>query len=138
MLRNLLGLIAGVAACMILISAVQYLNSLLYPPPPGLSFDNPEDVPRIVAGLPLLALLMVELSYVVGSFGGGAVLGLIARSRLQALALGIGLLFTAFNLVNLVQIPHPLWLAVLTTITFMPLTWLGARLTGRERMGAAA
>ena len=131
MLRNVLAFVAGLAVSIAVISGFQYLNSLLFPLPAGLDPKNPDDVAAIVAQAPFLALLGVEISYAVGSLLGGAIIATIASHRAVALALGLGALLTVFNITNLVSIPHPLWMAILTTITFVPLTWLGARLTAK-------
>ena len=115
----------------VLISLIQTVDHLIFPPPAGLDPKNPDDVAAIVAQAPFLAMLGVEISYAAGSFLGGATIGKIASHRAVALALGLGALLTVGNVVNLATIPHPLWMAILTTITFVPLTWLGARLTAR-------
>ena len=131
MLRNMLAFVAGLAVSIGVISGIQYLNTLIFPLPAGLSFENPQDLAEIVAQTPLPAMLGVEISYAAGSFLGGATIGKIASGRAVAFALGLGALLTVFNIMNLVSIHHPLWMAILTTITFVPLTWLGARLTAR-------
>ena len=131
MLRNVLAFVAGLAVSIAVISGFQYLNSLLFPLPAGLDPKNPDDVAAIVAQAPFLAMLGVEISYAAGSLLGGAIIGTIASHRAVAFALGLGALLTVFNITNLVSIPHPLWMAILTTITFVPLTWLGARLTAK-------
>ena len=132
MLRNVLAFVAGLAVSIAVISGFQYLNSLLFPLPAGLDPKNPDDVAAIVAQAPFLAMLGVEISYAAGAFLGGAIVGKIVSGRAVAFALGLGALLTVFNITNLVSIPHPLWMAILTTITFVPLTWLGARLTARR------
>ena len=130
-MRNGLGFIAGIVVSFLVISLIQYLNHFIFPPPAGLDPNNPDDVAAIVAQAPFLAMLGVEISYAAGSFLGGATIGKIASRRPVVLALGLGALLTVGNIVNLATIPHPLWMAILTTITFVPLTWLGARLTAR-------
>ncbi len=131
MVRTVLALVAGLAVSFVVISGIQYVDHLIFPPPAGLDPTNPDDVAAIVAQAPFLAMLGVEISYAAGSFLGGATIGKIAPRRAVVLALGLGALLTVGNVVNLATIPHPLWMAILTTITFLPLTWLGARLTAR-------
>ena len=131
MLRNVLAFVAGLAVSIAVISGFQYLNSLLFPLPAGLDPKNPDDVAAIMTQAPFLAMLGVEISYAAGAFLGGAIVATIASHRAVAFALGLGALLTVFNITNLVSIPHPLWMAILTTITFVPLTWLGARLTAK-------
>ncbi len=128
MVRVLLAVIAGLVLGGVVVAAVQSLNYLLFPAPPGLDPHKPEDLAKLMAQIPLAALLMVELSYVAGSLVAGFVAGKIAARRPALVALILGVALTGFNLLNLAQIPHPLWMALLTTATFLPLTWLGGRL----------
>lgn len=132
MLRNTLAVVAGLLAGLAGITVLQYFNRLLFPLPEGLDLNNPQDIARIMAEIPVAAMLGVEVSYLGGSLACGAATGLVARSHTTLLALGLGVLFTIFNIINLNSIPHPFWMAVLTTITFIPVIWLGARLTRRE------
>jgi hypothetical protein len=126
--RNILAVIAGFVVGSALISAVQYLNYQLNPPPPGLDPSKAEDIVKMMEGVTVPVLLMVEFSYLLGSLGAGFVSGKVAASRWKLWALVLGTAFTIANFVNMAQIPHPLWFAVLTTVTFLPLAWLGARL----------
>ena len=67
----------------------------------------------------LSAILLADVAgYIIGKF---------SKSRHITLALGIGGLFTIANISNLVSIPHPVWLAILTTVIFLPCAWLGSR-----------
>jgi hypothetical protein len=132
MVRNLAAVIAGFAVGAGVIAGVQYLSMLIFPPPPGLDPSKPEDVVKMMGQIPLAALWMVEASYIAGSLAAGFVTAKIAATRQTYLAIVLGVVYTGLNLVNLVQIPHPLWMALLTTVTFLPLTWLGARLAARR------
>jgi hypothetical protein len=131
MLRNVLALVGGVVICGVVITLVQMLSHWMYPFPAGMDPSDPKAIEAMLPHLPLGALLMVELSYLLGSGCGGWVVGRFARSRQDWLAVGLGAVFTLANVANLVQIPHPLWLAVLTTVTFIPVALLASRLARR-------
>ena len=138
MLRNILALMAGIIAGVAAIGVIQWLNFQLFPPPPGLDPEMPEDVARILQQVSPWAIVLLEVSYVAGALASGFVAARLARPRPMALALTMGAVFTLFNIANLLQIPHPLWLAVLTTATFLPLAWLGGRLAlGMRTAGRA-
>lgn len=132
MLRNVLILVAGLVAGFAAISAIQTLNYLLFSLPAGLDYNKPEDLVSIMEQIPAGALLILELSYAVGSLAAGAVIGRFGRDRTTLFALIAGAILTAANLVNLQSIPTPLWLAVLTTVTFVPGTWIGAKPAARR------
>ncbi len=128
MARNILAVLAGLILGVAAIGLIQWLNFQWFPPPPGLDPDKPEDVAKILRQISPWALVMLESSYIVGALVSGFTAARLARTRPLTLALALGVVFTLFNIANLLQIPHPAWLAVLTTVTFLPLAWLGGRL----------
>ena len=133
--RRIGAVIAGLFGSFILITAVQAVGTWLYPPPPGTDFTDPESVAALMAQIPLGALLMVELSYAVGSLGGGAIVRRVSPDRTTVLAVVLGGLLTLAGFANLATIPHPLWFAVLSTVTYVPCALLGAIAVARLRAG---
>ena len=126
MLRPILSALLALVAGALGISLVQGLNFLLFPPPPGLDFNDPVQLEAIMAQMHLGAMLMVELSYALGCLLAGAVVGRLAGPRRMAVAGVVGLLFTLAGFANMASVPTPLWLAVLTTVTYMPACLGGA------------
>lgn len=130
MIRNVLAVLAALVVGNLTIFGVQSLNWALFPMPPGVDFDDPAAVAAMVAAMPLGAFAGIELSYLAGSVLPGFVVAKAAGSRHLALAAVVGALFTVANTLNLMAIPHPLWFAALTTVTFLPVTlavtWLAA------------
>ena len=136
MWRNAFSIVAAFIAAFVIMMLLQYANALLFPPPAGLDYNKPDDLVKIMAQMPLQALLGVELSYVLGSLVAGAMVGWLASSHARRLAIALGVFLTLMNIMNLVQVPHPAWLGVLTTATFLPFTWLGTRWTANRRSSA--
>ena len=132
-LRRAVAVLAGLAAGVALITAVQALNTRLYPPPPGLDWTEPGALAELMARMPVGALLMVELSYAVGSLGAGAAAGMLSRERPYLPAAVVGALLTLAGFANLAAIPHPVWFAVVTTATYVPCALLGARMAASRR-----
>ena len=120
--------IAALAAAMVLIMLVQQLNLLLFPLPDWVDTNNPEHLSELMSTLPLPALLMVELSYVLGSLAAGLLLAFLTKGKCLWQVLVVGGLLTLAGFANLASVQHPLWLAVLTTVTYVPVTYLGSRL----------
>jgi hypothetical protein len=130
MLKGLLGAAAGLAAAVVVISMVQYAGTLAYPMPADLRAQGPAAIGKWVAQMPLGAFLIVLGGYAAGSLAGGAVAGRMAGKTWPALA--VGLLLTAMGTVNLVVIPHPAWFAAASTAVYLPLAWLGSRLSRKK------
>ena len=124
-LARLAAVVAGLVVSVVLISAVHAISVRLYPPPPGMDANDPAAIARFMQQLPIGALLLVALSYAVGSLGGGVAVGLVARRAAYGLAAVLGGLLTIAGFMNLAAIPHPVWFAVVTTMTYVPCTLLG-------------
>lgn len=116
---------AGLVVSVVLMTLIQGLSVRLFPMPPGMDPNDPAALARFMQQLPLGALLLVALSYAVGSLGGGIGVGLVARQAAYGLAAVLGGLLTIAGFANLAAIPHPAWFAVVTTLTYVPCTLLG-------------
>jgi len=132
-LRSVLVVIGSVVAGSVVMLAVQSANYVLFPPPEGLDYNDPEQLEQIVDAMPPAALWMLELSYALGCLVAGVVAAAAVRGRRLTLALIVGCIFTLLGFVNLAQFPAPLWLAVLTTLTYVPATLAGSLAFSRIR-----
>ncbi len=133
--RRIAAVVAGLLGSVVVIMAVQAVGTWLYPPPPGTDFTDPDAVAALMAQIPLGALLMVELSYIAGSLGGGAIARLVTPEGATRRAIVVGALLTLAGFANLAAIPHPLWFGVLSTLTYIPCALLGAAAVARLRAG---
>lgn len=124
-LANALAYLAGLVASFCSVALVEMLGHQMFPVA-GMSGKNKEELRRIVRSLPLGAFLMVELAYVTGSLSGGYVIARLAATHQMQLACGLGALLTLFGFQNLIAIPHPLWFAIVSTCTYIPMAYLGA------------
>ena len=93
MIRRIAGVAFGAVIAIALIIVVQMIGHALYPLPPGIDFGDPAAVAIMMFEVPAGALHFVILSYVIGAFGGGA-------------------LVLVGTVLNLFAIPHPTWFAV--------------------------
>ena len=126
--RRIGAVVAGLIVAVLIIMAVQAVSGALYPAPPDLDFTDREAVAAYARQLPIGALLIVALSYLLGSLAAGATVGRLARDRHTWLGVVAGVVLTLAGFMNLAAIPHPVWFAVITTVTYIPSAWLGVRL----------
>lgn len=108
--QRLGGIAAGIVAAILLIMAVQFIGNLAWPPPPGLNPRDPVAIAEMLKSMPLLAQLMIPLSYFIGTLGGGAVALRISNGWINALWTVLAVMLAATAL-NLYVISHPTWLA---------------------------
>ena len=130
--KNLFTLAIGFIVSCAVISLVQYINQLMFPFPEGFDFSNKEDLARLLEVIPVPAMLMVELSYILGSLIGGFTIGTYAQSHHLFYAGVLGGILTLANILNIMSIPHPLWMSGLTMITFIPMALIGCSLAHLE------
>jgi hypothetical protein len=123
-LKKVGSILAGLLVAVVVMSAIQFANYQLFPPPTRLDPENPEHLAQIMGQMPLLAFFMLELSYAIGSFLGGFTLGKLAPEN-PRLSWVLGAVLTLAGVANLFAIPHPVWVAVMTTVTYLPLARLG-------------
>ena len=129
--RSSLAVIAGGVVGVVVVFVVESIGPVVYPPPPGMDFKNPEAVKAMMKNLPAGALLIVLLAWALGALAGGWVAARIAKRSHVVHALVVGALLLAGGVVNLVAIPHPLWFTVVSVLLFLPAAWAGARLAHR-------
>ena len=125
-LVRLAAVAAGFVVSVTLITVIQALSVRVFPMPPGTDPNDPAALARFMQQLPFGALLLVALSYAVGSLGGGIGVGLVVRQARYVLAAIVGGLLTIAGFMNLAAIPHPTWFAVVTTLSYVPCALLGA------------
>ena len=127
MLRNLFALVSGLFAMMIVITFIELANArFVYPPPPGIDWNNSSAVAAFASGMPTTALLLVLLGWLVGAFVGASVAARLAGSYNVWLALLIGLLVSAGVVHSALTIPHPTWMIALGVALPPVLAWLAA------------
>jgi len=119
-----LGLLAAIAVILI----IQSINSTMYPLPLGINPEDTEAIMKAYANLPTEALLIVLLSYALGSFAGGLTAALISKPGKIINAVIVGIILLIMGLVNLASITHPFWFWVAAIIIFIPFTVFGAKI----------
>ena len=127
-LRIVLGVIIGAAIGVAIVSLGDYLNHRFFPPPPDVQVTNPEAIRAWMAEAPILSLLGLPVTWTVAALAAafaGAKIG--ARAWAGWIA---GALIVAATALNLMLIPHPVWVLI-AAIALVPLAaWFGGKLGG--------
>ncbi len=127
--RLLFALLVGVIVNGLLVFGVESLSTLLHPLPAGL---DPKNVNQLRAyldsgGVPITAMVMVVLAYAIGAFGGAFAATKLAPRRGLMPALVIGQISLVFVIVNLITLPHPIWMMIASVLVPMPAAWGGGK-----------
>lgn len=129
LLRNVLAIFGGTLAAIVLIALVQAVAHALYPPPPDFDFNNPEAMAELMANAPVGALLLVILSYLLGTLAGSAVAAKLSAPEGPARqGFFVGVLMLIAAAMNLLKIPHPLWFAIGSVVAIIVAGFFGTRL----------
>ncbi|GAB3388984.1 hypothetical protein [Lysobacter fragariae] len=120
-LLALLGVLAGIVTLVVVITGVEYVGHLLYPPPPGLDPTDPAQLSAIMAAQPVAAKAFVVLAWIAGAFLGGGVAALISRTWPRAAAVIVALCVVAGVCAMVIAMPeHPLWMSAIGLLLPVP------------------
>lgn len=131
--RNILAVIVGVVACLLINGWIVSLGSSLVPPPEGV---NTSDMESIRANAHLFEpkhFIMPFLAHALGSLVGGLLAALIAASRKMTFALVVGFVHLLGGIAAAFLIPAPVWFIALDlVVAYVPMAWLGGKLGSRD------
>lgn len=120
---------AGIAGTIVAVLAIvvwQMAGHRIWPFPGELDLGNPEDVERLLASLPLAALIWIPAGYALGTLVGAAVAARLASALRPALI--VGMVILVLTILNFFAAPHPTWMIIAGIVVPLPAAWLGARL----------
>lgn len=123
-----IGFISLCIGC-IVVAMIQSVGHQIYGVVNITQHDSKDDIKKVISSLPLGAFIFIELSYVLGSLVCGMIVSLLEqRNSGIKVAVVNGFILTAFGIINVVTIPHPLWFTILSLITFLPCVYIGYNL----------
>ncbi len=129
--RHVLAVLAGAVAGMLAVTAVQAVGHAIYP---VVNFEGADAaaLEKLIAALPVGALLFVVLAWLAGGLLGGYTATCIAPGRSLMPAITVGMFLLAATAATLFAVPHPVWMTVAGFIVPLPAAlaggWAGRRL----------
>lgn len=127
-LRNVLAVVAGAVACVLLNGALLKLMMSIIATPDGF---NPED-PATYSLLGARHFLSPFIAHAVPSLVGGSIAALIAATHKMRCALAVGVLHLVGGIAAAFMIPAPAWFIVLDlVVAYLPMAWIGGRIASR-------
>jgi hypothetical protein len=109
-------LLAGLAAAIVVIAAMEFVAAAIYSPPA---------TSEAMANLPTGAFALVLLGYGLGTFAGAFLAARIGRSAVYGFVIGAALL--AAGLANMMLVPHPTWFWAAGILMFVVTTFIAVR-----------
>ena len=109
MVRNVLGVLAGMVVGGIANMAIVVVMMVIWPLPEGVALDDPEQMAAYTATLPVAAWLMAVLAHLAQCFVGGGVAGRLGTHAMGA-AVAVGALSLIGGVMNLINLGAPGWM----------------------------
>jgi len=124
--RPFLGALAGLVVSFVVITVIEMLGHLIYPPPDAAQVASPGALAAYVAGLPPGSLFFVLAAWVLGTFLGGIAGALIAGGRPLLYAGLVGGMTLIGAVMNFFMIPHPGWFVGVSLVCIAGSAYLAA------------
>lgn len=135
MVRRVMAVLLGLMVGSATVWLAQRLGQLAYPPPPPVDPDDVEGMRRMLAGLPVVAFVVMLAAWALGALTGGYVAARLAPAEKVGHALVVGALQLAAGSATVLMIPgHPAWFVALGLLLFLPMAWLGGRFAARRKL----
>lgn len=128
-LRNILAVLCGTSACMVLNGSLLAFMMKLNPAPVG--FDP--NVLETYSMLEARHLTNPFIAHAIPSWFGGALAAMLAATRKMTFALVVGGLHLIGGIAAAFMIPAPAWFIALDlVVAYLPMAWLGGKLSSRR------
>jgi hypothetical protein len=134
MVRNILGVIAGIIVGVIVNMGLIMISSAVIPPPAGVDMTTVEGMKEGMALLEPKHFIFPFLAHALGSFFGALTAALIAASHQMKIALGIGAFTLIGGIFAAYLIPAPTWFIVLDLVAaYIPTAWAAGKIADKLR-----
>jgi hypothetical protein len=127
-LRSILAVLAGIVVGFVVVAALEFLDTTLFPLPAGLDLHDTAAIKQAMARAPLAALILVIVGWGISALLGSWVAARIARAPkvLHGMIVGIFLLGAAIT--DMLEFPHPVWFWICGLLIFLPASYIGSGL----------
>lgn len=128
-MNTLIGVMAGLVIAMAVIAGVEMLGHTLYPPPVDMDKNDLESVRQTLREAPNIVFVFPLFAWGLGAFIGGFLAHQVSKKPMAAwIVAGVVLVMSA---VNLVMLPHPIWVAPSAVALIALAGWLSGVLGKR-------
>jgi len=133
LLKNILGVFAGIMVAGLFAGIIQRIGHIVFPIDDHVAAGNAKALENYIKEAPIIALLIVPISYLIASFMGGLVTSFFVRSTHWKWLIIIPGIFTVLGATfSLISVPHPFWLLALMIIPPIPVAYFGGSYFGEK------
>ncbi len=133
-LRNILAVIAGIAAGMVVNMGLIKLGMNIIPPLEGVDPADMESLKKNIHLFQPKHFIFPFLAHAIGTLVGAYFAARLAASHQMKFALGIGAFFLLGGITMVMSLPGPTWFNILDLVgAYIPMGWLGGKMaTGNQ------
>lgn len=131
MLRAFLAGFAGLLIASLLVLAVEFTNSRLFPFPAGFNPSDPQQIAAFIKTMPVGAFVAVWFGWASGAFAGTFAARKLTPAPSNRPAIVTAVLFELFCIFNMAMLPHPVAFIVANVVTTPLAAWAALTLANR-------
>lgn len=131
-IRIILAVVGGMAVGSIVNMGLVMLSPLVIPPPPGVDVTDMDSLAESMHLFESRHFVFPFLAHAAGTLAGAFAAVMIAGGHRLKISMLIGSLFLLGGIANVMMLPAPGWYIVVDLIgAYLPMAWIGGRLTGK-------
>ena len=131
--KTILALLIGMAIGSAVNMALILLSPMVIPPPPGVDVTDMDSLGSSMHLFETRHFVFPFLAHALGTLVGAYVAVMIAGGNRMKFSMAVGGLFLLGGITNVIMLPAPGWFIGVDLIgAYIPMAWIGGRLTGRE------
>lgn len=128
-LKNIIAVIAGFLCGSLVNGGIIMVSGSVIPPPDGADVTTMEGLKASMHLFEPKHFLMPFLAHALGTFVGAFFAAKLAANHQLKFALGIGILFLAGGITNVILLPSPLWFSVLDLVAaYLPMAYMAGKI----------
>jgi hypothetical protein len=137
-IRNIFAIVVGVIVGMTFNMLFGFINTLIFPLPEGMSYwdmfdeEKFQEIVDWIGTLPQSAFILVLVAHLSQAFFGGYVAAFISKRNVMCVAMVVGALSLVAGLMNMAQMPAPLWLWIEMPL-YLLVAWYAGKLELKRR-----
>lgn len=109
-MKSFSAVLLGIFAAVAVVFLIESISHWLHPMPPGLRPEDKEAMRNWIDTLPVSAMIIVLLAWLIGAATGAYVANYFNFINGFRNAMTVGLFLLVATVMNLYQIPHPFWM----------------------------
>jgi hypothetical protein len=127
--RNILAIVVGLIIGSGVNMGLIVVSGFVIPPPEGADVTSMESLKATMYLFEAKHFIFPFLAHALGTLVGAFVAAQIATNHKMKLALAVGIFFLIGGIMNIMNLPSPVWFNALDLISaYLPMAWIGAKL----------